>query len=844
MTERCSSVVAFQACSAGVAWCLRPFVFHEDSTEETGDMSGIENHDDLGKSRGQPAPTAADDGETGLSEAEARLRLSQYGYNEIAEEPSGLLRGILKRFWGPIPWMLEVALVLEVLFGKTVEPALIAGLLLFSAVVGGTQELRANAALDLLRSRLRVNARVLRDGSWRQLPARELVPGDRVRVQVGDLVPADCTIVDGTVEVDQAALTGESAAVARSRNETLYSGSTVHRGEATATVTATGSHTYFGRTAELVRTARSVGHLEQVLFTVVRYLVMIDAVLAAVLIAGTLWRGEALMPLVPFLLVLVTATVPVTMPAAFTVSNAVEARSLAKEGVLVTGLTSIQEAATMDILCVDKTGTLTRNQQTVTAVVPLSGGSEEEVLAYAVAACDEATQNPLERALFQAAQQRSVRPIPRERFVPFDPANKRSEAIVNQNGDVLRVVLGSPPVVAPLAEARPEVLSRADELAASGARVLAVAAGPEGRLTLRGLVALADTPRDDAATFVKALQSLGIRVIMVTGDTLATARAVSGEVGLGNRFGDVKESLNENNPIQYDGFANCYPEDKFRLVQALQRFGRVGMTGDGVNDAPALKQAEVGIAVNTATDVAKAAAKVVLTQPGLHDIVEVVAGGRRVYRRMLTWTITKIARTVELAALLTFGYLATGIFVTPLFLMVLIIVMNDLVTITVATDRAWVSPVPERWNVGEIAKVAGVLATGWLVLAFAILWAALNLWKMPIAQVQTLMFVYLIDSAQATIYLTRVRDRVWSLAPSRYVAATTIGNVIVASVLGYWGVLMAAVPALVLAGTFGVVLVAALLLNEVKIWIFQSTGILGRVGSGPSQASPVSDGSD
>lgn len=785
-----------------------------------------DNRDDQDKPVGQDGRLATAGTEQGLSEAEARTRLAQYGPNEIQEEQSGLLRGILKRFWGPIPWMLEVALVLEVALGKTTEPALIAGLLLFSAVIGGTQELRANAALDLLRSRLRVTARVRRDGSWQQLPARDLVPGDQVRVGVGDLVPADCTIQAGTVEVDQAALTGESAAVSRSKDETIYSGSTVHRGEATATVTATGSHTYFGRTAELVRTARSIGHLEQLLFIVVRYLVTIDAVLAVVLMAGALWRGEELLPLVPFLLVLVTATVPVTMPAAFTVSNAVEARSLAKEGVLVTGLTSIQEAATMDILCVDKTGTLTQNRESIAALVPLAGESEEDVLAYAVAACDESTQNPLELAIFQAAQQRSVRQIHRQRFIPFDPANKRSEAFVDQNGQSLRVVLGSPLIVEQLAEHRPEFTARVEELAASGARVLAVAAGSEERLTVRGLVALADTPRDDAATLVKALQALGIRVIMVTGDTLATAQAVSRAVGLGSRFGDVKNSL--EHALQYDGFANCYPEDKFQLVQALQRFGRVGMTGDGINDAPALKQAEVGIAVNTATDVAKAAAKVVLTRPGLHDIVEVVSGGRRVYRRMLTWTITKIARTVELAALLTFGYLATGIFVTPLFLIVLIIVMNDIVTITVATDRAWVSPVPERWNVREIAKVAGVLAVGWLALAFAILWAALNLLHMPIPQVQTLMFAYLIYSAQATIYLTRVRDRVWSLAPSTYVAATTIGNVIVASVLGYWGILMAAVPAAALAGTLGAVLVAALLLNEVKIWLFQSSGILGR----------------
>jgi H+-transporting ATPase len=348
-------------------------------------------------------------------------------------------------------------------------------------------------------------------------------------------------------------------------------------------------------------------------------------------------------------------------------------------------------------------------------------------------------------------------------------------------------------------------------------------------------VALADAPREDAAALVKALQGLSIRVLMVTGDTPATAQAICREVGLGDRIGDLDETLKD--PLQYDCAANIYPEDKFRIVQALQRSHLVtGMTGDGINDAPSLKQAEVGIAVSSASDVAKASAKVVMTRPGLQDIINVVSGGRRVYRRMLTWTITKIARTVELAALLTVGYIATGIFVVPLFLIVLIVVLNDLVTLTLGTDRAWVSPVPERWNVREIAKIAGILAAGWLVLAFSILWTCLNVLQLPIPQIQTLMFVYLIYSAQATIYMTRVRDHFWSFAPSRYVVAATIGDVIAVSGLAFWGIMMAAVPAVFLVGTLGAVLAVAFLLDEVKIWFFRKTGILG--GSSQTPHSP------
>jgi H+-transporting ATPase len=764
-----------------------------------------------------------------LSEAEAQARLGQYGYNEIREEPSSPVRGVLRRLWGPIPWMLEAALVLEVLLGKVAEPAMIAAWLLFSAVVGGVQEQRAHKVLDLLRSRLRVSARVRRDGAWRLLPARELAPGDQIRVRSGDLVPADCTISDGTVEVDQSVLTGESAVVTRTGGETIYSASTVRHGEATGTVMETGARTYFGRTAELVRSARSVGHLDQLLFAVVRHLVTIDAVLAAVLVAFALWSGADLLVLIPFLLVLVIATVPVTMPAAFTVANAVEARTLAKEGVLVTGLSAVQEAATMDVLCVDKTGTLTENRQTLVAVVPFSLDTEHDVVAWAAAACDESTQSPLDVAIIHALEQRSVRPLERQKFIPFDPAAKRSEAYVRRDGEAVRVVLGSPLVVQQLAQPHPGLMDRVEELAASGARVLAVAAGSEDRLAVRGLVVLADTPREDAATLVQALQGFGIRVLMVSGDTLATARAVSRQVGLGDRFGDAAACSTD--PLQYDGFAHCYPEDKFRLVQSLQHNGRVtGMTGDGINDAPALKQAEVGIAVSTASDVAKASAQVVLTRPGLQDMIAVIHSGRRVYRRMLTWTITKIARTVELAALLAIGYIVTGFFVTSLLLIAVLVILNDIVTITLATDRAWISPVPERWNVKEIGKIAGIFATGWLALAFVILWVALNVLQLPVPEIQTLMFVYLIYSAQATIYLTRVRGRFWSFAPSRYVAMATIGNAVIASVLGFQGILTAAVPAVVLLCTLGVVLAATFVLDEVKLWIFNKTAVFGQSG--------------
>lgn len=764
----------------------------------------------------------------GLSEAEVQARLVQYGYNEVREQAPGQLRAILKRLWGPIPWMLEIALVLEVALGKTIEPAMIAGWLAFSAIFGGIQERRAQSALDLLRSRLKVNASVCRDGTWRQIPARGLVPGDFIALTAGDLVPADCMIDEGGVDVDQATLTGESTLESHNKGDTLYSGSTITRGKATGTVTATGTRSYFGRTAELVRTASSASHLEQLLFAVVRYLVTIDAVLAVILAVVVVWRGEDLLPLVPFFLVLIIATVPVTMPAAFTVANAVEARRLVNQGVLVTGLSAVQEAATMDVLCIDKTGTLTINQQSVAGITALPGENEDEVLAWAAAACDEMKQGQLDMAILDALRRRGGMPHIREQFIPFDPATKRSEARVcsDNDGSSVHVILGSPMVIASLAVYPPEFTTIQQAMAVSGARILAVATGTDGHLRIRGLLALADALRDDAAVLIRDIRALGIRIIMVTGDTVDTARVISHQAGLGDRFGDAVRDL--QTPLHFDGFANFYPEEKFRLVQSLQQMGCiVGMTGDGVNDAPALKQAEVGIAVQTASDVAKAAAQVVLTHPGLDGVAAVVSGGRRVFRRMLTWTITKIARTVELAALLAIGYIATGFFVTPLVLIAVIVVLNDVVTIALATDRSWISSSPERWNVGEIARLGGLLAAGWLVLAFMILWFVLTRLQLPVPQIQALMFAYLMYTAQMTIYLSRTPGRCWSLRPGRFVALATVANIIIATVLAAGGFLMTPVSLTLLVIMFALVLLTTLLLDQIKIWLFTRRPVEG-----------------
>ncbi len=786
----------------------------------------------------QGDPTASGGG---LTSNEAQARLAAAGPNEVPEEPPHLVRDFALRFWGPIPWMLEAALALEVALDKVPEAAIILALLLFNAVLAEVQEFRAQDALRLLRHRLRVTARVSRDGNWTTVAARELVPGDRIHLRMGDIVPADCQVSGGEIEVDQSTITGESALVTRAQGTTLYSSSIVRRGEATAEVTATGPRSFYGKTAELVRTARTVSHLEGLLFQVVRYLVTLDVLLALLVLGVALFRGVAVATVLPFVLILLIASVPVAMPATFTIANAVEARRLVDRDVLVTGLTAVQEAASMDVLCADKTGTLTDGQETLGEVVPSGGQDENQLFQLAGAACDVSSQDTVDLAVLTEAKKRGVAPLARSKFLPFDPALKRSEAEVAVGGQLWRVVLGSPTVVAGLsAEPPPTLAPTVARLSGSGARVLAVAAGPVGHLAVRGVFALSDSPRPDAAELVRSLRGMGIRVVMLTGDTMTTAQAVAHSIGLGERFGERSNLLED--PSSYDGFAGIYPEDKYQLVRALQAEGHVvGMTGDGVNDAPALKQAEVGIAVATATDVARASGRLVLTRPGLQGVVGAVEAGRRVYRRMLTWTLNKVSKNIELVLLLTVGFVATGLFVTTPFLILMMVFANDFVSMSVGSDNARISSGPDRWNIQEIAVIAAVVGGAWLAFSFSLLWWALNVGHLGLGQIQTLFFLYLVFSSQGTVLLVRERGRAWDSRPSTTLLVAIVADVLTVSLLAVTGTLMTPIPAVLVATLLGTIAGIALVVDQVKVFVIRQTGAFGptsRFFRGPPVKSP------
>jgi len=741
--------------------------------------------------------------DTGLTGAEVDTRRKENGYNEVAEKKGHPVLKFLKKFWGISAWMLELIMVLSAVLGKYSDLIVVGALLVINAVLGFMQERRAAGVVEALRKRLQVNARVLRDSSWQVVPARELVPGDIVRVRPGDIIPADVKLLTGALTVDQSALTGESKDADKSLGEVLSSGSVVRRGEGNGVVMLTGAKTYFGRTTQLVQEARPKLHIEAVVARVVRWLFVIVGALLGVVIVLSLVRGLPLMEMIPLMLVLLMSAVPVALPVMFTVSMAVGAKELAKHGVLVTRLSAAEDAATMDVLCVDKTGTITMNQLAVTGVIPLERATEADVLFAGALASHEANQDPIDLAFLAAAKERHIfdnRPkVTPVSFAPFDAKNRRTEAVVEQNGQRLRVMKGAVRTIAEACGLQPPAIetleARVKESALKGYRTLAVARGPEtGTLTLVGLVSLYDPPRPDARQLIATLHDLGVPVKMLTGDALAVASEIARGVGLPNikRVADLKAASAQagNKTVDLfagaDGFAEVFPEDKYVVVKSLQAAGHItGMTGDGVNDAPALRQAEVGIAVSTATDVAKGAASVVLTQPGLTNIVALVEQGRTIYQRILTWIINKISRTILKAAFVAIAFILTGKFVVSAFAMLLLVFVLDFATIALATDRVQPSKKPETWNIGGFIAVSVVLGVAMVAETLLFLWIGWSRFGLATNSHALGTFSYLTLLYFCVFSAVSVRERrwFWATLPSKSFLAALLAGALAGTVL-------------------------------------------------------------
>jgi H+-transporting ATPase len=776
----------------------------------------------------KPAIVVAIAPQSGLTSAVARLRLEKCGPNAMPDTSAHPLRMALEKFWAPVPWMLEAAIVLQVVLGDYTEAAIIAVLLVFNAALGLFQESRAQATLAALKSRLALNASVRRDGLWKTILAADLVPGDVIKLSLGGVVAADVRLASGEVLLDQSMLTGESVPIEAAAGVQTYAGALVRRGEAVAEVTATGTRTKFGRTAELVRTAHVVSSQQKAVLRVVRNLAIFNGVVIALLVAYAWFLKMPVAEIIPLVLTAVLASIPVALPATFTLASALGARALAKLNVLPTRLSAVDEAASMNVLCADKTGTLTQNALTVTTVRPMSGFDEAHVLALAALASSDGGDDPVDGAVRAAAARKGVSDAPKlVKFEPFDPAKKMAEAAATDaTGNVQRIVKGAFAVVSGLAPSSAIAAAAAKELEGQGFRVLAVAAGQPATMKLAGLVALSDPPRADSAALVSELHGLGVRTVMVTGDAPATAAIVARAVGLDGAICPPGPIPDVVRPEQFAVFAGVLPEDKFKLVKAFQKGGHtIGMCGDGANDAPALRQAQIGIAVSTATDVAKSAAGMVLTVPGLAGIVAAVKEGRMTFQRILSYTLNSITKKIVQVLFLAIGLFMTGhAILTPL-LMVLIMITGDFLGMSLTTDNVRPSPAPNAWRIGNLTIAGVTMGIGELLFCTAFL--AFGAYRMgfDIETLRTLAFVVIVFGNQATTYTNRERRHLWSSRPSFWLIVSSVADLAIASALAIYGIAMTPLPPLVVVGALAAAVIFAVLLDFVKVPVFHRLGI-------------------
>ena len=778
----------------------------------------------------QASPT--DPGKTtnpsGLTSDEASARLQQDGPNAMPDTSVHPLRDVLVKFWAPVPWLLELAIVLQVVLHKYLEAAVIAGLLVFNAALAYFQEGRAQATLAALKHRLALNASVRRDGAWKTIPAAAVVCGDLIKLSLGGVVAADVHLLDGSVQLDQSMLTGESLPVEAGPGFNTYAGALVRRGEATAQVTATGVRTKFGRTAELVRTAHGVSSQQTAVLKIVRNLAYFNA--GVILLIGTYayFHSMPWSEIVPLFLTSVLAAIPVALPATFTLAAALGARSLAKLGVLPTRLSAVDEAATMDVLCCDKTGTLTANQLSVTSVHPMDGFDEAHVLGLAALASSDGGQDSVDGAIRSAAVQKVMPDAPKlTTFIPFDPAKKISEATATDaKGSHLRIIKGAFSVISSLASQDPAAPAIADGLEKQGLRVLAVAMGGNDSLQLVGFIALSDPPRADSASLVSELKGLGVRTVMVTGDAPETAKIVAHAVGLDGPVcppGTIPDAVK---PQDYAVFAGILPEGKFQLVKAFQQGGHaIGMCGDGANDAPALRQAQIGIAVSTATDVAKSAAGMVLTEAGLGGIVAAVKEGRITFQRILTYTLNSVIKKIVQVLLLAIGLIMTGHAVLTPMLMVIVMITGDFLAMSLTTDRVRASPMPNSWNVGRITGAAVMLGLCFLAFCVGVLVVGKFELRLGIEALRTLSVVAIVYGSQATVYSLRARRQMWGLKPTIWLVLSSIADIGIITILAERGIAMAPLSLPVLGCEFIAAAIFGLMLDGIKIPILSRFGI-------------------
>ncbi|MGV8966301.1 MAG: plasma-membrane proton-efflux P-type ATPase [Cellulomonas sp.] len=746
----------------------------------------------------------------GLGQAEAAQRLAQYGSNEIAEHHTNALLKLLSYFWGPIPWMIEVAVILSGAVGHWPDFFIILVLLVANAAVGYSEERQAGNAIDALKAKLATTARVKRDGVWATPPARDLVPGDLIRLRLGDIVPADARLLDGDeIEVDQSALTGESLPVTCAAGDAVYSGSIIRRGEIGALVYATGTRTYFGKTAELVQDAHTVSHFQKAVLRIGNYLILLAVALVTIILVVSLLRGDEILTTLQFALVLTVAAIPVAMPTVLSVTMAVGARKLAKKQAIVSKLVAIEELAGVDVLCADKTGTLTQNSLTLGDPFSIPGFTPADVVLAGALASRADNDDPIDLAVLGGMNAPSdLHSYTVTHFQPFDPVHKRTEATVMGTGTgaaTFKVTKGAPQVILALVAASAAVESAVDaavnDFAARGFRSLGVArTDADGTWQFMGVLPLFDPPRDDATTTIATARGMGVSVKMVTGDALAIAKETAAKVGLGTDILDAaglgdttkQETAVTGSSIEAaDGFAQVFPEHKYHIVDVLQQRGHiVGMTGDGVNDAPALKKADCGIAVSGATDAARAAAAIVLLTPGLSVIIEAIEESRKIFQRMNSYAIYRIAETLRVLLFMTVAILVFNFYPVTAIMIVMLAILNDGAILSIAYDNVRFTMTPEVWNMRLVLGISTVLGIAGVVSAFGLFYLGENVFHLDRDHVQTLMYLKLSVAGHLTIFLTRTRGPFWSIRPARILWVAVVGTQAVATLIAVYGLFM------------------------------------------------------
>ncbi len=744
----------------------------------------------------------------GLSQAEAKKRLTQYGPNEIEEKKTNPFLKFLTYFWGPIPWMIEAAVILSAIARHWPDFGIILLLLLANAMVGFWEERQAGNAIEALKAELAIKTRVKRDGKWVTPPARELVPGDVIRMRLGDIVPADARLFEGDpVEVDQSALTGESLPVTRKQGEAVFSGSIVRRGEIEAMVYATGANTYFGKTAQLVQEAQTVSHFQKAVLKIGNYLIILAVALVAVIITVAIIRGDKILTTLQFALVLTVAAIPVAMPTVLSVTMAVGARLLAKKKAIVSKLVAIEELAGVDVLCADKTGTLTQNKLTLGDPFSVKDITADQVILYAALASRAENDDTIDLAVLAGLKEKdSLKSYKVVHFTPFDPVHKRTEATVKgKDGKEFKVTKGAPQIILALTANSGQVKTIVDkavnEFAARGFRSLGVAwAGGDGKWQFAGVLPLFDPPRKDAGATIATALAMGVKIKMVTGDALAIAQETAKKLDMGTNILDAsglgdskkKETKAMSESIENaDGFAQVFPEHKFHIVDVLQKLGHiVGMTGDGVNDAPALKKADCGIAVSGATDAARAAAAIVLMTPGLSVIIDAIKESRRIFQRMNSYAIYRITETLRVLLFMTLAILVFNFYPVTAVMIVMLALLNDGAILSIAYDNVHYKDKPEAWNMRMVLGISTVLGVIGVVAAFGLFFLGERVFHIDRAHIQTLMYLKLSVAGHLTIFLTRTRGPFWSIRPARVLWIAVLGTQILATFIAVYGFFM------------------------------------------------------